>query len=456
MLSAFYNSFKIPELRQRILFTLGVIALVRLGAAIPAPGVNASVLAHYFEQINNQAGSSVVALLNVFSGGALEACAIFSLGIMPYISASIILQLLTAVYPRLSKIAREEGGRAKITQYTRYLTLVLCIFQGVLLAHGFAYPQSNPFLPGIESTIQQYGPLVANADFFFYFTCTLTLSAGTMLLMWLGEQITEKGIGQGISIIIAVGILAQLPGAITQSYHFFSEQFNPVIIGILLLFLFGVIASIVAVTSAERKVPVQFAKRMVGRKLYGGQTTFMPLKVNYAGVMPIIFAQAILMFPQTLLMVPGLQNLPGFTDIMAMMNPGTVLHVLMYGVLIFFFSYFWVSTQFNPTQIADDLKKNSGYIPGVRPGKPTADFLDYTMTRLTLAGAAFLTIIAILPEMVNYNLKVSFLVAQFFGGTSLLICVGVVLDTMRQVETHLLQRHYDGFLKKGRLRSRQS
>ncbi|MDZ4742435.1 MAG: preprotein translocase subunit SecY [Verrucomicrobiota bacterium] len=456
MLSAFINSFKIPELRQRIFFTLGVIALVRFGAAIPAPGVDASILAHYFEQVNNQTSSSVVALFNIFSGGALEACAVFSLGIMPYISASIIIQLLTAVYPRLAKTAREEGGRAKITQYTRYLTLILCLFQGTLLAHGFANPKSNPFLPGIDATIQQYGPLVANPDFFFYFSCIMTLTAGTMLLMWFGEQITDKGIGQGISVIITIGILARLPAAITQSYHFFSDKFNPVIIAILLLFLFGVIAGIVAVTSAERKIPVQFAKRMVGRKLYGGQTTFMPLKVNYAGVMPIIFAQAILMFPQTFLMIPGLQKLPGFQELMGMLNPGTVLHVLLYGIMIFFFSYFWVSTQFNPTQIADDLKKNSGYIPGVRPGKPTADFLDFTMTRLTLAGAAFLTIIAILPEMVNYNLKVSFLVAQFFGGTSLLICVGVVLDTMRQVETFLLQRHYDGFLKKGRLRSRQS
>lgn len=455
MFSAFYNSFKIPELRQRILYTLGIIALVRFGAAIPAPGVNSAVLGHYFaDVVNNQGG--VVALLNIFSGGALEACAIFSLGIMPYISASIILQLMTAVYPRLAKIAREEGGRAKITQYTRYLTLGLCIFQGILLAHGFAYPQTNPFLPGIESTIQMYGPLVENPDFFFYFSCVLALSAGTMLLMWLGEQITDRGVGQGISVIIAVGILAQLPAAIRQSIQLVTVDFNPVLVGLLLLFLFGVIASIVAVTSAERKVPVQFAKRMVGRKLYGGQTTFMPLKVNYAGVMPIIFAQAILMFPQTFAMIPGLQSLPGFQGIMAMIAPGTMVNVFLYAVMIFFFSYFWVSTQFNPTQISDDLKKNSGYIPGVRPGKPTADFLNYTMTRLTLAGAAFLTVIAVLPEMITRNLDIPFNVSQFFGGTSLLICVGVVLDTMRQVETFLLQRHYDGFLKKGRLRSRQS
>ncbi|MDX2225534.1 MAG: preprotein translocase subunit SecY [Verrucomicrobiae bacterium] len=451
MFSAFTNCFKIPELRNRILFTLGIILIIRVGCAIPTPGVNAAVLGHYFENVvDSEKGGSVMALFNIFSGGALESCAIFSLGIMPYISASIIIQLLTAVIPRLAKIAREEGGRQKITQYNRYLTLILCLFQGGLLAHGFAYPEKNPLLPGIAKTIESQGPLVSDVGFQYYFVAVVTLTAGTMFMMWLGEQITERGIGQGISIIVMIGILARLPAAIMQAYTLFSDKLNLVVILLLVLFLFGVIAAVVAVTSAERKIPVQIAKRMVGQKLMGGQTQHIPLKVNYAGVMPIIFAQAILVFPQTLLMVPQLQSWSGFNGLMSMINPGTVLHAVLYGLMIFFFSYFWVSTQFNPVQIADDLKKNGGYIPGRQPGKPTADFLAYTMTRLTLAGAAFLTVIALLPEIISYNMGVPFLTAQFFGGTSLLIAVGVVLDSMRQAETFLLQRHYDGFLKKGR------
>lgn len=457
MLSAFINCFKIPELRSRILFTLGVICIIRLGCAIPAPGVNAHVLAAFFKTVDEKSGSSVIGLFNMFSGGALEQCAIFSLGIMPYISASIILQLLTAVIPRLAKLAREEGGRAKITQYTRYTTLGLCLLQGYFLAYGFAYPENNPFLPGIQAVMMQHGPLVDNPDWKFYFVCVLTLTAGTMLMMWLGEQITERGIGQGISLIIMVGIIARLPAAIAQMWQIISgnaTKFNPVIVLLLLAFLFAVIATVIALTQAHRKIPVQYAKRMVGRKVYGGQNTYMPLKVNYAGVMPIIFAQAILVFPQWILMFPFFQKIEGLRDLMGLMAPGQLGHGIFYAAMIFFFSYFWVTTQFNTIQISDDLKKYGGYIPGVRPGKPTSEFLDFTMTRLTLAGAIFLTVVAILPEFVNFKLQIPSLTAQFFGGTSLLIAVGVVLDTMRQVETHLLQRHYDGFLKKGRIRGR--
>ncbi len=461
MISAFANSFKIPELRQRILFTLAILVIVRIGAAITAPGVNAHVLREWFlVEVESQAGGSVAALFNLFSGGALENCAIFSLGIMPYISASIMFQLLTAVIPRLGKLAREDGGRQKIMQYTRYATLLLCVFQGYLLALSFENPQATPFLPGIMDTIERLGtPLVADPGLGFRLLVVLTLTAGTMFLMWMGDQITERGIGNGISLIITVGIVAQLPAALIQAWKTFvpdasnpGAAVSPVVLVFMLAFLILVIAAVIAVTQATRKISVQYAKRVVGRKVYGGQTQYMPLKVNYAGVMPIIFAQALLIFPSTIanLAFPGS---PLAQKIAASLSTGWP-HYIFYAAMIFFFSYFWVATQFQPNQIADDLKKYGGYIPGVRPGKPTADFLDYTMTRLTFAGSIFLVIIAILPQLLSHSMGVPFITASFFGGTSLLIMVGVVLDTMRQIETHLIQRHYDGFLRKGRLRGR--
>jgi preprotein translocase subunit SecY len=461
MISAFANTFKIPELRNRVLFTLILLVVVRIGAAITTPGVNASVLQHWFEsQVNNQAGGTVAALFNIFSGGALENCAVFSLGVMPYISASIMMQLLTAVIPQLGKISKEDGGRQKIMQYTRYATIVLCIFQGYLLALSFESPQSNPFLQGIMETINKMGvPLVADPGWPFRITTVITLTAGTMFLMWLGDQITDRGIGNGMSLIIAVGIVAQLPAALIQAWRTFvpaagqtASEVSPMVLVLMIAFLFLVVAAVICVTQAQRKISVQYAKRVVGRKVYGGQTQYMPLKVNYAGVMPIIFAQALLVFPSTIATM-AFKDSATALKVAAMLNAGW-LHYLCYAVMIFFFSYFWVATQFQPQQIADDLKKYGGYIPGVRPGRPTADFLDFTMTRLTFAGAIFLTIIAILPQMLSHQLNVPYITAQFFGGTSLLIIVGVVLDTMRQVETHLIQRHYDGFLRKGRIRGR--
>lgn len=461
MISAFANSFKIPELRQRILFTLAILVIVRVGAAITAPGVDANVLREWFlVEVGSQTGGSVAALFNLFSGGALENCAIFSLGIMPYISASIMFQLLTAVIPRLGKLAREDGGRQKIMQYTRYATLALCVFQGYLLALSFENPQANPFLPGITDTIERLGtPLVSNPGFGFRALVVLTLTTGTMFLMWMGDQITERGIGNGISLIITVGIVAQLPAALIQAWKTFVPDsadpgavVSPVVLVFMLAFLILVIAAVIAVTQATRKISVQYAKRVVGRKVYGGQTQYMPLKVNYAGVMPIIFAQALLIFPSTIanLAFPGS---PWAQKIAASLATGWP-HYIFYAAMIFFFSYFWVATQFQPNQIADDLKKYGGYIPGVRPGKPTADFLDFTMTRLTFAGSIFLVVIAVLPQLLSQSMGVPFITASFFGGTSLLIMVGVVLDTMRQIETHLIQRHYDGFLRKGRLRGR--
>jgi preprotein translocase subunit SecY len=460
MISAFTNSFKIPELRSRILFTLAMLVVFRIGTAITCPGVNSAVIQAWFDsQINNQAGGSVAALFNIFSGGALENCAILSLGVMPYISASIMIQLLTAVVPQLGKLAKEDGGRQRIMQYTRYGTIALCIFQGYLLALSFENPQSNPFLHGIMDTINKMGVhLVADPGLPFRVLTVITLTAGTMFLMWIGDQITDHGVGNGMSMIIAGGIVARLPAAMIQAWHTFvpaagkSSQVNPMVLVLMIAFLVLVIAGVICVTQAQRKVSVQYAKRVVGRKVYGGQTQYMPLKVNYAGVMPIIFAQAILVFPSTIVNMMFTNSIAA-QKIAQSLTHGWV-HYALYGGMIFFFSYFWVATQFQPQQIADDLKKYGGYIPGVRPGKPTADFLDFTMTRLTFAGAIFLTVIAILPQMLSEMLQVPYIAAQFFGGTSLLIVVGVVLDTMRQVETHLIQRHYDGFLRKGRIRGR--
>jgi preprotein translocase subunit SecY len=375
---------------------------------------------------------------------------------MPYISATIIIQLLTAVVPTLSKLAREEGGRAKIIQYGRYLTVVLCLGQGMAMTIGWERPESI-FGQGI-------GRLVLYEDshiWWYRIQTVLVLTTGTMLLMWLGEQITERGIGNGVSLIITIGILARLPAAMRGLKDMFfpgggaEAGFNIGHAVALILLLAGVIAGVIAVTQAQRKVPVQYAQRAVGRKVYSGGTSFMPLRVNYAGVMPIIFAQAILMFPQKILLFLGKSfDVKFFDEIARMLAEGAFLYMTLYGLMILFFSYFWVATQFNELQIADDLKKNGGYIPGVRPGQATSDYLHNAMSRITLAGAIFLTIIALIPIILSREMKIPYQVATFFGGTSLLIMVGVLLDTMRQVESHLLMRHYDGFLKKGRLRGR--
>src|SRR6202049_3101883 len=462
MVSAFLNSVKIPELRRRILFTLAVIVIVRLGAAITTPGVNQAVLQEWFRSaLTEKSGGGVAALFNLFSGGALENCAIFSLRLMPYISASLMMQLLTAVMPQLSRLAREDGGRQKIMQLTRYATVGLCIFQGYLLAVSFQHPESyHTMLPGITDTIRNLGvPLVEDPGWTFRIVTVISLTTGTLFLMWLGDQITERGIGNGISLIITIGIVARLPAALAQAWKTFvpsaqtgTSQVNPAILVLMVAFLFLVIAGVIAITQAVRKITVQYAKRVVSRKQYGGNTQYMPLKVNYPGVMPIIFAWALLLFPNQIVSW-AFPNSPTARQISEMLSIGW-LHYVVLAAMIFFFSYFWVATQFHPSQIADDLKKYGGYIPGVRPGKPTADFLDYTMTRLTFAGAIFLTMIAILPSLMSQSLHVPVITAQFFGGTSLLIIVGVILDTMRQVETHLIERHYDGFLRKGRIRGR--
>jgi len=451
ILNTFANCFKIPELKSRIIFTMLVLGICRLVSMIPVPGLNGAALSEYFDRMGSSGG--FLGMYSMFTGGALERCAVGSLGIMPYISATIIIQLLTAVIPRLSKMVREEGGRTKIIQYGRYLTVPLCLGQGFVMALG--WENASDLFSGFT------GQLVTYENLWFYrIQTTIILTTGTMLLMWLGEQITERGIGNGVSLVITIGILARLPQAFQGVRDMFfpkgaESQFNIFVAIALVLLLVGVIAGVIAVTQAQRKIPVQYAQRAVGRKVFQGGTSFMPLRVNYSGVMPVIFAQAILMFPQRILQVLGQRlNLNFLLDLARLLNEDAPLYMALYGLMILFFSYFWVATQFNEVQIADDLKKYGGYIPGVRPGSATSEYLHNAMHRITLAGAIFLTIIAVIPIMLSREMQVPPYVAQYFGGTSMLILVGVMLDTMRQMESHLLMRHYDGFLKKGRLRGR--
>lgn len=457
MFSAFINSLKIPELRQKIFFTLGLIFVARVGAQIPLPGINPLPLQSFFADQSSVAGS-LLGLYNMFTGGAFLKGAIFGLGIMPNISASIIMQLMVAIVPSLARIAQEgDVGRQKIMQYTRYLTILICIIQGVLLLMALTYYPGRLF-PGYDVNV--YGTIVITNPEFFLVSSTIILTAGTMLLMWLGEQITQRGIGNGISILITIGILSDFPNAIFQATKMFmrpvgSEGLNlgmaQMVMMIVLLLV--VTATMVAITQAQRKIPVQYAKRIVGRKVYGGQSSFLPLKVNYSGIMPVIFASAILMFPQQIFSYLGaVTGLQFFHSLSQGLYRGSFVYYSLFGVLILAFSYFWVSIMFKPIQIADDLKKHGGYIPSVRPGIPTAEFLDFIMTRLTLAGAIFLTAVALFPDLLAFAYHVPYSVALFFGGTGSLITVGVVLDTMRQVETFLIQRHYDGFLKRSKSR----
>jgi preprotein translocase subunit SecY len=453
--NTFANCFKIPELKSRILFTLLLLAVVRVVAYVPIPGIDSAALSAYAAQ---QGAGGMLGLYNRFAGGAYLNCAIGALGIMPYVSASIILQMLGAVFPRLSKLAREEGGRAKIVQYGRYLTIPLCIGQGIYFAASYLHPGST--FSGFQGRLVIMEPL-----WLYFIVAVTTMTATTLLLMWLGEQITDRGIGNGISLIITIGIVAGLPTAIRDAIKMFfppggtESQYHFLGTGLLLIgLLIGVIAGIIAITQAQRKVPVQYASRMVGRKMYQGGTNYLPLPVNQSNVMPIIFASSILMFPgpifQWLYKNGPVFMQPYFQKVATQMNYGAPFYLCVFALLILFFSYFWVAIQFNEIQIADDLKKNGGYIPGVRPGQSTSDYLHKALSRLTLAGAFFLVVIAVIPIILYKQLGISQNISQFFGGTSILIAVGVLLNTMRQVESHLMMRHYDGFLKKGRVRGR--
>ncbi len=451
MLSAFGNAFKIKELRGKILFTIGIVALCRVAAMIPCPGVDTQALNLYVTQFGGQnsgAGASMFfGLYDMFTGGALENFAIATLGIMPYISASIIMQMLMPVIPQFERMLREGGdaGRQKFNQYTRYLTVIICLVQASMAA----FAMENPTRLGLPAPnvdlIMHPGPQ-------FIFMTIIVLTCGCMLLMWLGERVTEAGIGNGASIIITIGILSRLPNACANLFSMLSSgsSFRPVHVFLLLLLFVLVTAATVALTQGQRRIPIQYAKRIVGRKMMGG-STYIPLRVNFSGVMPIILAGAILIIPNMLF-----QWMPFTRSIAPYFNYGSVSYMIIYGMLILFFSYFWVANQFNPIQISENFKRDGAFIPGIRPGKPTAEFLDSTMTRVTLSGALFLTALTIFPMILTNEFNIPYLVGSFFGGTSLLIMVGVMLDTLSQIESHLVMRNYDGFLTHGKLRSRRT
>lgn len=436
MIDRIQSIFKIPELRRRILFTLALLVVFRVGAYVPVPGIDSQALSQALES----ARGTLLGLYDMFAGGAFSRATIFALGIMPYISASIIMQLLTAVIPYFEKLQKEgEEGRRKITQYTRYGTVVLAMIQ--------SYGISMFLEGGLGMGLQ----VVPNPGFAFRLLTMVTLTSGTVFLMWLGEQISDKGIGNGISLLIFTGIIARYPNDIIRT-------FTAVRVGELKLFtlifllalMVMIVAGVVVMTQAMRKIPVQYAKRVIGRRIYGGQSTHIPLRVNTAGVIPIIFAQAILMFPQSLGTFFG--GTMGFMQRVAeLLNPTTVLYNILYAAIIVFFAYFYTAIVFNPRDLAENMQRYGGFIPGIRPGKRTADYIDRVLTRVTLPGALFLAFIAILPSIFMYRFNAPFV----FGGTGLLIVVGVALDTLQQVESHLIMRHYEGFLKKGKLRGRR-
>ena len=452
-MSAFSNIWKIKELRSRILFTLGLVFICRMLSIVPTPGVDAAALKAMIARASESASGGVMGTFDLFTGGALSNFAIGTLSIWPYISASIIIQLMTAIIPTLERMAREgETGRQKLNQTTRYLTLVLCAAQ----SFGLAKLLENPAQLGVER-------LVMFPGLPFEILTVLTMTAATMLTMWLGEQITERGIGNGTSVIIMINICARLPGALYATVLKFlpmggqSADFNIFHLALLLGLAFLVFAGTIALTQGVRRVPIHTARRSVGNRAVGGQNTYMPLRVNYAGVMPIIFAGPILkalgwVFSRIDKDVAWLGWLRSFGF---QLKDGAGLFMLFYAALILFFSFFWVATQFHAVRIADELKSGNSYIPGIRPGLPTAEYLDMTMTRVTLIGAVGLIVIAVIPTVLSQWLEIPSLLAGFFGGTSLLIIVGVALDTLRQVESYLVMRNYEGFLKHGRLRGRR-
>ncbi|HKB86778.1 MAG TPA: preprotein translocase subunit SecY [Ignavibacteriaceae bacterium] len=437
----FRNIFKIHELRQRIIYTLALLTIVRLGAHITIPGVDAALVT---QSMKNATSDNLFGLYDLFVGGAFRNAAIFALGIMPYISASIILQLLGAVVPYFQKLQQEgEEGRKKITQLTRYGTVFISALQawGVTVRLLNINVQGMPIVP------------VPVQGFLWIFSTIVILTSGTIFMMWLGEQITDKGIGNGISLIIFIGIIARFPFAMLDEYRLInSGQRNIVIEVVILAFMALIIAGVVLVTQGTRRIPVQYAKRVVGRKVYGGVTQYIPLRVNTAGVMPIIFAQSIMFIPNTVLsFFPDndfLQTISGY------FHYTSPVYSAIYALMIIFFTYFYTAIAFNPKDVADNMKKQGGFIPGIRPGKQTSDFIDNILTKITLPGSFFLAIVAILPAFVS-AWGVSGQFSQFFGGTSLLIIVGVALDTLQQIESHLLMRHYDGFMKTGKLKSRR-
>ena len=432
ILTAFQNIFKIPELKSRVLFTLALLTVYRVGAHIPTPGINGEELSKFLAE----RGGALMGFFDMFSGGALSRVTIFALGIMPYISASIILQLLTVVIPAIGKMAKEgEAGRKKIIRYTRYGTVVISAIQSFGIAVG------------LESMSQ--GAFIQNPGWAFRLLTMITLTSGTAFIMWLGEQITERGIGNGISLIIFAGIVARFPNAVVSTLRLVQAgELSLFFVIFLVALMIGVVGAIVFIERGQRKIPVQYAKRVVGRKVYGGQSTHLPLKVNTSGVIPPIFASSIIMFPAT---VAGFIAVPWVQEVARQLSPGTTVYTILYVGMIFFFSYFYTAIVFNPVDIADNLKKYGGYIPGIRPGQKTSEYIYKVLSRLTFFGAIYLAIVCVLPELLIKKFNVPF----YFGGTSLLIVIGVALDTVSQIESHLLTRSYEGFLRKGRIKGRR-
>lgn len=435
MFAGFQNVPKIPELRRRLLFTFLFLAVYRLGVAIPTPGIDGQALSTFFAQASN----TVFGLVNLFSGGALEQFSVFALGIMPYISASIILQLLTVVVPYLERLSKEgELGRRKITQYTRYGTVGLSLLQGLFISMGLERIQA----PG-------GGSVVFDPGWGFRLMSVITLTSGTAFIMWLGEQITERGIGNGISLIIFAGIVASIPSAVTTTMEFVREgELSIFVLLLLIVVMVVVVGLIIVMERGHRRIPVQYAKRVVGRKVYGGRSSHLPLKINTSGVIPPIFASSVLIFPGT---IASFADHPWAQAAASYLSPGGWVYNLCYVVLIIFFCYFYTAVVFNPVDVADNMKKYGGFIPGIRPGQRTAEYIDRVLSRVTLGGAVYLALICVLPNFLIGWFNVPF----FFGGTALLIVVGVALDTVAQIETHILMRNYEGFMKRGRLRGRR-
>ncbi len=434
MWNTLQNIIAIPELRRRILFTLGMLAVYRIGCHVPTPGIDSQVLSKFFEGTEG----TLLGMVSAFTGGALERMTVFALGIMPYISASIILQLLTVVFEPIEKLSKEgEQGKRKITQYTRYGTIVLAIIQGAGIAVG------------LQTMTGPAGELVVpNPGTSFILMTILTLTAGTAFIMWLGEQVTERGIGNGISLIIFAGIVAGTPSAIVNSLRLLDTgAITPAIMLFILLLMIFVVAAIVFMESAKRRVPIHYAKRVVGMRNMGGQASYLPLKINMSGVIPPIFASSIIMFPAT---VANLIDVPWVQSVAAVMSPGHWIYNLFYVAFIVFFCYFYTAVTFNPVNVAENVKNQGGFIPGIRPGKETADYLDTVLGRLTFAGAIYISAVCVLPTFMISKFNVPF----FFGGTSLLIVVGVGMDTASQIEAHLISRSYEGFMKGVSLKGR--
>lgn len=448
MLQEIRRVFQVPELKAKIIFTLLMLIACRIGAFIPVPGINAEIALSYFKHASG-GGQNFFQMVDIFSGGAFSQMTVIALGVVPYISASIILQLLVALWPSFQREMAEnpEQGKRKLTKLTRLLTVVLSFLQSGLFAK-FAL-RMNMSTPGIISG-ELLDIQIANTPWLFYLLFMFTMTTGTILLMWIGEQITEKGIGNGMSLIIMIGILASLPtalGMIFQQLNLSSQEPGQMTFtGVLVLLTLFVLISLgtILIIQGHRRIPLQYARRVVGRKEVQGGNSYIPLKVNYAGVIPVIFASSLLMFPAT---IAGFAGGTWLGDIASMLQPGSSVYLVLYVGLIIFFTYFWTATQFKPDQIASDMKKNGAFIPGIRQGKPTQDYLESTMGSITFLGAIFLALIAILPNLVGRFLGISQTISYFFGGTALLILVGVVLDTMKQVDSHLLMKRYDGFMK---------